>query len=68
MLCIVEAFTYLPQRGEYRMRLGNTNKNFVFCLVFLSAFTIFAKQINNLWMIPVIHPLNHKPKKKTIRI
>ena len=37
MLCIVEAFTNLPQRGEYRMHLGNTNKNFVFCLVFLSA-------------------------------
>ena len=30
-------FTNLPLRGEYRMRLGNTNKNFVFCLVFLSA-------------------------------
>ena len=36
------AFTTLPLCGEDRMRLGNENKNFVFCFALLSAFTIFA--------------------------
>ena len=32
----------LSPSGENRIRLGNENKNFVFCFALLSAFTIFA--------------------------